>query len=117
MEAWGRSRGSEGLVEASGGLEGGLAEAWERLGEAREMGKVRGAWRRLGEAWGMAWQRLGRRGLACNCFRCLQDLWTLEITCEEANASVENECLQLRISFQSWGPGVDFWHEKCRAIL
>ena len=64
MEAWGRSRGSEGLVEASGGLEGGLAEAWERLGEAREMGKVRRAWRRLGEAWGMAWQRLGRRDLA-----------------------------------------------------
>ena len=64
MEVWGKSRGSEGLVEASGGLDEGLAEAWERLGEAREMGKVRGAWRRLGEAWGMAWQRLGRRGLA-----------------------------------------------------
>ena len=52
------------MVEASGGLEEGLAEAWEKLCEAREMGKVRGAWRRLGEAWGMAWQRLGRRGLA-----------------------------------------------------
>ena len=68
MEAWGRSRGSEDLVEASGGLEEGLAEAWERLGEAREMGKVRGglekAWRGLGDGLAKAWkERLGLENL------------------------------------------------------
>ena len=87
--------------------------AWGGQRHGQGQGGLEKGWRGLGDGLAKAWKE--RLGL--DFFHCLQDLWTLEITCEEAKASVENECLQLRISFQSWGPGVDFWHEKCTAIL